>query len=108
MRELDLEQLKFDSNGLIASIIQNESTGKVLMLGYMSRESIDLTLDTNLVTFYSRSRSELWVKGETSGNTLELVSISMDCDSDALLVQVKPAGPTCHTGTESCFDKPGE
>lgn len=106
MRDIDLEQLKFDSNGLIPSIVQNEASGKVLMLGYMSRESIGMTLKTNLVTFYSRSRSELWVKGETSGNTLELVSIAMDCDSDAILVKVKPAGPTCHTGTESCFDEP--
>ncbi|HEY7796175.1 MAG TPA: phosphoribosyl-AMP cyclohydrolase [Microbacteriaceae bacterium] len=108
MRALDLTQLKFDSSGLIPCIIQNDQSGKVLMLGYMNLEAINKTIETQKVTFYSRSRSEIWVKGETSGNTLELVSIAMDCDSDALLVKAAPKGPTCHTGAESCFDEVGE
>ena len=108
MRALDLEQLKFDSSGLIPCIVQNSESGKVLMLGYMNLDSIKQTLGSKKVTFFSRSRSEIWVKGETSGNTLELVSIAMDCDSDALLVNAIPNGPTCHTGAESCFDEVGE
>jgi phosphoribosyl-AMP cyclohydrolase len=105
MSSTDLDQVKFDSQGLIPCIVQNAQSGKVLMLGYMNKESLDATLRTKMVTFFSRSRSELWVKGETSGNTLELVSISADCDSDSLLVKVSPTGPTCHTGAESCFDQ---
>ena len=108
MRALDLDQLKFDSSGLIPCIVQNGESGKVLMLGYMNLDSIKQTLESKKVTFFSRSRSEIWVKGETSGNTLELVSIAMDCDSDALLVNAIPNGPTCHTGAESCFDEVGE
>lgn len=102
---MDIEQLniKWDAQGLIPAIIQNASTGKVLMLGYMNESSLKQTLSTGLVTFYSRSRQTLWVKGETSGNTLSLVSMELDCDGDALLVKADPAGPTCHTGEESCF-----
>lgn len=89
--------------GLLPAIIQDAATGRVLMLGYMSREALAESLRTGKVTFFSRSRSRLWTKGETSGNTLELVAIEADCDADTLLVQAKPSGPTCHLGKESCF-----
>lgn len=95
----------FDNpNGLLPAIIQNARTGRVLMLGYMSSESYTMTLETGLVTFFSRSRNKLWVKGETSGNYLKVLSHEVDCDRDALLFQVVPEGPTCHRKTESCFD----
>lgn len=96
-------ELTFDQNGLIPAIVQDSSTRQVLMLAYMNREALQKTLDTRLVTFYSRSRQKLWTKGETSGNTLELVQIQADCDSDTLLVSAKPNGPACHTGNTSCF-----
>jgi phosphoribosyl-AMP cyclohydrolase / phosphoribosyl-ATP pyrophosphohydrolase len=96
-------ELKYDQNGLIPAIVQDSVTRQVLMLAYMNRESLQKTLDTRLVTFYSRSRQQLWTKGETSGNTLELVQIQADCDSDTLLVTAKPNGPACHTGNTSCF-----
>jgi phosphoribosyl-AMP cyclohydrolase / phosphoribosyl-ATP pyrophosphohydrolase len=89
--------------GLIPAVIQNALTMQVLMLGYMNLEAFKKTQETGLVTFYSRSKQRLWVKGEVSGNTLELVDLKLDCDSDSLLVLVKPNGPTCHTGTTSCF-----
>jgi len=108
MRNVRVEDIRFDENGLIPCIVQNDGSGKVLMLGYMNRDAVESTLRSELVTFYSRSRSKIWVKGETSGNFLQLRSLSMDCDSDALLARVAPQGPTCHTGAESCFDKPGE
>jgi len=95
--------LKFDEKGLIAAIIQDASSGEVLMLGYMNEESLKRTLDTGQVWFYSRSRQELWHKGETSGNYLNVRSISKDCDEDALLIQVEATGPVCHTGNRSCF-----
>lgn len=104
MRDVEDSKLVFDANGLIPCIIQNENSGKVLMLGYMNLQAFQQTIETRLVSFYSRSREQLWVKGETSGNILKLVSISMDCDSDALLAKVIPEGPTCHTGSESCFE----
>jgi phosphoribosyl-ATP pyrophosphohydrolase/phosphoribosyl-AMP cyclohydrolase len=88
---------------LIPAIIQNAETGKVLMLGYMNAEALQLTRDTGRVTFYSRSKQRLWVKGETSGNYLLVMSIHEDCDQDALLILVTPQGPTCHQGTLSCF-----
>ncbi len=88
---------------LIPAVIQDNNTLKVLMLGYMNRESYKITLETGLVTFYSRSRQKLWTKGETSGNFLSIVSIDPDCDNDTLLIRVNPAGPTCHTGNVSCF-----
>ena len=90
-------------NELIPAIIQNANTKEVLMLGYMNQESFNLTLLTNKVTFFSRSRNEIWVKGETSGNYLTLVDWKLDCDEDSLLIQAVPAGPTCHTGTTSCW-----
>ena len=95
--------LKFDDKGLIPAIIQDARTGEVLMLGYMNRESLERTLGTRDVWFYSRSRRELWHKGETSGNFLRVKSITKDCDSDALLIKAEPTGPVCHTGNQSCF-----
>ncbi len=95
--------IKWDDKGLIPAIVQDYSTSRVLMMGYMNEESLIKTLETNLVTFYSRSRSQLWTKGETSGNTLSVVKIALDCDKDTLLIQASPAGPTCHTGETSCF-----
>lgn len=89
--------------GLIPAIVQDADTGQVLMLGYMDRAAVDATASSGLVTFFSRSKQRLWVKGETSGNVLRLVSIAADCDNDALLVRARPAGPTCHLGTASCF-----
>ena len=98
-----LPQLKYDANGLIPAIVQHEETGEILMLGYMDAEALRMTLEKRLVTFWSRSRSEYWTKGETSGNVLNLAGIRKDCDVDALLVRARPAGPTCHTGHDSCF-----
>ena len=104
MNEVDINTLNWDkSDGLIPAIVQDAKTGTVLMLGYMNRQSLTQTLETQRVTFYSRSRKSLWTKGETSGNTLDLIDISTDCDNDALLVLAKPTGPTCHTGQTSCF-----
>jgi len=89
--------------GLIPAVVQNHLTGKVLMLGYMDRAALAKTIETKSVTFFSRSKERLWTKGETSGNTLELIAINKDCDNDSLLVQVIPNGPTCHLQTESCW-----
>lgn len=102
---MNIESLSFDTiSGLLPAIVQDAQSGRVLMLGYMNRESIGATVETGLVTFYSRSRKALWTKGETSGNTLRVVSIHDDCDHDAILVKAVPNGPTCHTGAVSCFD----
>jgi phosphoribosyl-ATP pyrophosphohydrolase/phosphoribosyl-AMP cyclohydrolase len=90
-------------DNLIPCIVQNASSGKVLMQGYMNQEALTTTLDSQKVTFFSRSKQRLWMKGESSGNTLDLVDISADCDLDSLLVLVNPNGPTCHLGTESCW-----
>jgi phosphoribosyl-AMP cyclohydrolase len=95
--------LKFDDKDLIPAIVQDARTGEVLMLGYMNKESLRRTLASGDVWFYSRSRQELWHKGETSGNYLKLESVTKDCDSDALLVKVEPAGPVCHSGNQTCF-----
>lgn len=95
--------LKFNDKGLIPAIIQEADTGEVLMLGYMSAESLRRTKESGQVWFYSRSREELWHKGATSGNYLNLRAIWKDCDDDALLLKVKPTGPVCHTGNRSCF-----
>jgi phosphoribosyl-ATP pyrophosphohydrolase/phosphoribosyl-AMP cyclohydrolase len=92
------------SDGLIPAIVQHVHDGRVLMLGYVDRVSLEATVSTGLMHFHSRSRNALWRKGEMSGNVLKVVSIAMDCDRDALLCQVVPAGPTCHRGTNSCFD----
>ncbi len=99
----ELPTLTYDANGLIPAIIQDDASGDVLMLGYMDEEALRRTLDLELVTFWSRSRRKYWTKGETSGNVLRLKSIRKDCDLDALLVRADPAGPTCHTGEQSCF-----
>ena len=103
---MNTENLKFDTAGLIPAIVQDNSTGRVLMLGYMNKESLQQTLETKLCTFYSRSRQQLWTKGETSGHYLNVVSVAADCDGDALLVRAVPQGPTCHTGETSCFFNP--
>jgi phosphoribosyl-ATP pyrophosphohydrolase/phosphoribosyl-AMP cyclohydrolase len=95
--------IKFDNNGLIPAIVQHVRSGEVLMLGYMNEASLAQTRANGLVTFWSRSRGELWQKGATSGNVLKLVEIRQDCDGDALLVLAEPAGPTCHTGSHTCF-----
>ena len=94
-----------NENGLIPAIIQDNQTKNVLMLGYMNQEAIDKTLEINKVTFFSRSKNRLWTKGEESGNFLELVSIKNDCDNDTLLLQVNPVGPTCHTGSDTCWQE---
>jgi phosphoribosyl-AMP cyclohydrolase / phosphoribosyl-ATP pyrophosphohydrolase len=106
----DPETLAWDKqDGLLPAIVQDARTRKVLMLGYMSRDALQITLDSGDVTFYSRSKQRLWTKGESSGHTLRLISIETDCDSDTLLVQAEPRGPTCHLGRESCFpDAPGD
>ena len=90
-------------DGLVPVIIQNAQTMQVLMLGYMNKEAFDQTIETKKVTFYSRSKQRLWMKGESSGNTLSVMDIKMDCDHDSLLIFVNPKGPTCHTGSTSCF-----
>jgi phosphoribosyl-ATP pyrophosphohydrolase/phosphoribosyl-AMP cyclohydrolase len=94
-----------NTDGLIPTIIQDNETKNVLMLGYMNQESYDKTIDTNKVTFFSRSKNRLWTKGEESGNFLKLVSIKNDCDNDTLLIQVNPAGPTCHSGSDTCWQE---
>ena len=94
---------KFDDKGLIPAIIQDRQTGEVLMLAYMNQEALDRTLAGEDVWFYSRSRQELWHKGETSGNYLKVCSVSLDCDQDTILVQADPCGPVCHTGNRTCF-----
>ncbi len=103
---MNLQNLKFDDKGLIPAIVQDFYTKKVLTLAYMSKESLEITLEKKLTCFYSRSRNELWLKGETSGNYQHVVSITADCDNDALIVEVIKDGPACHTGTESCFTSP--
>ena len=100
---INLDELKFDRDGLIPAIVTDFVTGKVLTLAYMSRESLEISLEKELTCFYSRSRKTLWLKGETSGNYQHIVSIIADCDKDALLIKVKKDGPACHTGSESCF-----
>ena len=101
---MKLEELTYDATGLIPAVIQDETSKAVLMVGYMNNESLSLTLQTNKVHFYSRSREELWLKGQSSGNFLIVKEVFADCDGDALLVVVSPAGPVCHTGRVSCFD----
>lgn len=96
-------EVKYDQQGLVPAIIQDAQTKTVLMLGYMNQESISKTIETNKVTFYSRSKQRLWTKGEESGNFLELVSMKSDCDQDAVLIKANPKGPTCHKGTDNCW-----
>lgn len=103
---LNIDELKFDEKGLIPAIVVDAKTKKVLTLAYMNRESLEISLEKELTCFWSRSRSELWLKGETSGNYQHIVSVTADCDNDALVVLVEPDGPACHTGSYSCFTKP--
>lgn len=104
MSEINFDEIRFDERGLIPAIVQNASTREVLTLAYMNRESLQRTIETKQTWFWSRSRNELWHKGATSGNTQEVVSLALDCDCDAIVVLVNPAGPACHTGAVSCFD----
>ncbi len=103
MTDEELIPPKYDSAGLIPAIVQDDDTNAVLMVAWMNKEAYDLTRRTGQVHFWSRSRQEIWRKGATSGNTLTLISLWIDCDADTLLVRVKPAGPACHTGNTSCF-----
>ena len=103
---IDVKELKFDEKGLIPAVVVDAVSKKVLTLAYMNAESLALTMEKELTCFYSRSRQELWLKGETSGNYQHVVSITADCDKDALLVMVEPDGPACHTGEFSCFHNP--
>ena len=104
--DMDLDQLKYDQNGLIPAIVVDEVTKEVLTLAYMNRESLAISLREGTTCFYSRSRQTLWRKGETSGNVQHIVSITADCDCDALKIVVKKDGPACHTGSDSCFFNP--
>ena len=103
---MNIEKLKFDEKGLIPAIVVDDETGKVLTLAYMNKESLEISMEKGLSCFWSRSRQELWLKGETSGNYQHIVSITADCDYDALEVRVKKDGPACHLGTDSCFHNP--
>ena len=103
---LNIDELKFDAQGLIPAVVVDSITKKVLTVAYMNRESLEISMEKGLTCFYSRSRNELWLKGETSGNYQHIVSITADCDNDALVVVVEKDGPACHTGTDSCFTKP--
>ena len=103
---IDVEELKFDEKGLIPAIVVDAKSGDVLTLAYMNKESLKITLEKGLTCFYSRSRQELWLKGETSGNYQHVTSITADCDKDALVVKVEKDGPACHTGADSCFFNP--
>jgi phosphoribosyl-AMP cyclohydrolase len=101
--QVPLTEIKFDASGLIPAIVQDADTKDVLMLAYMNQESLQLTLEKGETVFWSRSRKELWHKGETSGNIQRVVEIRVDCDQDTLLILVHPAGPACHTGNKTCF-----
>ena len=103
---MNIDDLKFDAAGLIPAVVQDAKTGRVLTVAYMNRESLKISMERGLTCFWSRSRQELWLKGETSGNYQHIVSITADCDGDALLVKVEPDGPACHLGTTSCFEQP--
>mgnify|MGYP003532481545 FL=1 len=103
---IDINALKFDEKGLIPAIVVDSVSKKVLTLAYMNKESLKISMEKELTCFYSRSREELWLKGETSGNYQHIVSITADCDNDALVVVVEPDGPACHTGEETCFHNP--
>jgi phosphoribosyl-ATP pyrophosphohydrolase/phosphoribosyl-AMP cyclohydrolase len=103
METVALTNLKFDANGLIPAIVQDAESNQVLMMAYMNEESLRLTLKTGETYFWSRSRSELWHKGKTSGNIQHVVEVRVDCDEDTLLMLVQPAGPACHTGNQTCF-----
>ena len=97
------KELKFDEKGLIPAVVQDSMTKEVLMVAYMTAETLKMTLDTKKATFFSRSRNEIWVKGETSGNILDVESVKVDCDGDCLVLFAHPHGPACHTNNRSCF-----
>ena len=101
---IDMDKLKFDEKGLIPAIVVDGKSGQVLTLAYMNRESLEISMKEERTCFWSRSRQELWLKGETSGNYQHIVELRADCDKDALLVRVNKEGPACHLGTDSCFD----
>jgi len=101
--QVSIPEIKFDANGLVPSIVQDAETNEVLMMAYMTEESLRLTLEKGETHFWSRSRSELWHKGATSGNIQKVVEVRVDCDADTLLIRVHPAGPSCHTGNQTCF-----
>ncbi len=101
-------RLKRDAAGLVAAVVQQHDTGEVLMVGWMDDEALHRTLTTGRATYWSRSRGQYWVKGETSGHAQQVKSVALDCDGDALLVRVEQTGPACHTGAHSCFDAGGE
>ncbi len=103
---VELSELKFDERGLIPAVVQDAATKQVLMVAWMNEESLKITMEKKLACFYSRSRNELWLKGDTSGNYQHVVSVTADCDRDTLLVLVNPDGPACHLGTVSCFEYP--
>ena len=103
---INIDELKFDEKGLIPAVVIDNETKEVLTVAYMNRESLEITMEKGLTCFWSRSRQELWLKGETSGNYQKVVSITADCDKDALTVEVEPQGPACHLGTFSCFENP--
>ncbi|MDO4379838.1 MAG: bifunctional phosphoribosyl-AMP cyclohydrolase/phosphoribosyl-ATP diphosphatase HisIE [Clostridia bacterium] len=103
---LDINELKFDEKGLIPAVVVDAFSKKVLTVAYMNKESLKISMEKGLTCFFSRSRQELWLKGETSGNFQHIVSITADCDNDALVVTVEKDGPACHTGSDSCFTKP--
>ncbi len=106
MNKTELLQADFEKgDGLVPAIVQDAHTQKVLMLGYFNQDALDQTLEKKLVTFFSRSKNRLWTKGETSGNFMELVEISLDCDRDTFLVKAKPKGPVCHKGADTCFEE---
>jgi phosphoribosyl-AMP cyclohydrolase len=102
------DRLKRDAQGLVCAVVQQHDTGQVLMVGWMNDEALEQTLTTGRAVFWSRSRSEIWRKGDTSGNIQRVRAVSLDCDGDALLVSVDQAGPACHTGARSCFDAGGD
>jgi len=103
METVSIESFRFDANGLIPAVVQDAETNEVLMLAYMNVEALQLTIQLRETYFWSRSRQELWHKGATSGNIQKVVEVRVDCDADALLIRVHPAGPACHTGEQTCF-----
>ena len=103
---VNIDELKFDEKGLIPAVVVDSVTKRVLTVAYMNRESLQISMEKELTCFWSRSRQELWLKGETSGNYQHIVSITADCDKDALVIVVEPDGPACHLGTFSCFENP--
>ena len=105
MRSLELAKIKFDSNGLVPVVVQDANSLRVLMLAYASKKSLEMTIETGQMVYFSRSRNEIWHKGATSGNFQDVVELSLDCDSDTVLAKVHTHGPACHNGTATCFEE---